>query len=421
MENPYLFKPQDLPPKVCYEKLFENLLTFSEKSPSRGRPPFTKDSLLRALIYRNLRGLPSLSELAFELRNNPVIAETLGFPAWENPPSIERFSHFLRSTPNEDLQVIRLFLVHQLIEEKVITGESVSIDSCSIEANVRENNLKTSVKTRFDKNHRPPGDPEARLGVEIHYPRPFQKKIAFFWGYRNHILTDALSELPLHECTLPADEDEKKQAVPLLEELTTFFNNLSIKYVIGDANYDTEDILSHILDEMKAKPIIPRNPRRTSSEDFIIKKDTVLCPADLEMHRKGKMTVKGKTYLQYCCPLHHGKKYKGLYLICPAAHPKYFCQKGCNYLIRLTPKVRERIDYGSIRFKKKYNLRTSVERVFSRLLAVTMQRPTVIGLQATKNHCTIAHITVLLVAMTAHRLGCDDKIRFVKAFLPNFA
>lgn len=420
MENPFLFKPQDLPPRIRYEKLFSNLLTFPQDPPTRGRPPFTKESLLKALIYKILRGFPSLSELAFELKNNPVMAETLGFSAWENPPSVERFSHFLRSTSNQDLQAVRLFLVHQLIEEKVVTGESVSIDSCPIEANVRENNLKTSVKTRFDKNHRPPGDPEARLGVKIHYPRPFQKKIAFFWGYRNHILTDALSELPVHECTLPADEDEKKHAVPLLEELTTFFN-LSIKYVIGDANYDTEDILSHILDEMKAKPIIPKNPRRTPSEDFKIKKDTVLCPADLEMYRKGKMTVKGKTYLQYCCSLYYGKKYKGLYLICPAAHPKYFSQKGCNYLMRLTPNVRDRIDYGSRRFKKKYNLRTSVERVFSRLLAITMQRPTVIGLQATRNHCTIAHITVLLVALMAHKLGYDDKIRFVKSFLPNFA
>jgi hypothetical protein len=419
MENPFLFKAQELPPKIRYEKLFANLLTFPEDSPKRGRPPFSNDSLLRALIYRNLRGLPSLSELAFELKNNPLMAETLGFPAWERPPSVERFSHFLRYIPNEDLQVVRLFLVHQLIEEKVVSGENISMDSCPIEANVRENNLKTSVKTRFDKNHKPPGDPEARLGVKIHYPRPFQRKIAFFWGYRNHILTDATSELPVHERTLPADEDEKRQAVPLLKELTTLFS-LSIKYVIGDANYDTEDILSHILDEMKATPIIPRNPRSTQHEDFKIKKNIILCSADLEMHRRGRMTVKGKTYLQYSCPLHYGKNYKGLFLICPAAHPKYFSQKGCNYLMRLTPNVRNRIDYGSRRFKKIYNQRTSVERVFSRLLAITMQRPTVFGLQATKNHCTIAYITVLLVALAAHRLGYDDKIRFVKSFLPNF-
>ena len=60
-----------------------------------------------------------------------------------------------------------------------------------------------------------------------------------------------------------------------------------------------------------------------------------------------------------------------------------------------------------------------MERIFSRLLAISMQRPTVIGLTATQNHCTIAHITVLLVALTAHRLGYEDKIRYVKSFLPH--
>lgn len=149
------------------------------------------------------------------------------------------------------------------------------------------------------------------MGIKIHYSQPFKKKIVFYWGCRNHILNDATSELPIHECTLPADEDEKKLATPLLKELMIFFT-LPVKYVIGHANYDTEEILFHILDEMKAIPIIPRNLRGTESEEFRIKKDTVLCAANLKMHRKGKMTVKGKTYLQYCCPLYYGKKYQGL-------------------------------------------------------------------------------------------------------------
>jgi len=32
----------------------------------------------------------------------------------------------------------------------------------------------------------------------------------------------------------------------------------------------------------------------------------------------------------------------------------------------------------------------------------------------------IAHTAVLLVALTANRIGCDDKIRFVKSFVPKF-
>jgi len=65
MKNLSLFKPEDLPPKVRYEKLFRNLVSLSKVQSRKGRPPFSKDSLLRALIYKNLRGLPSLTELAF--------------------------------------------------------------------------------------------------------------------------------------------------------------------------------------------------------------------------------------------------------------------------------------------------------------------------------------------------------------------
>jgi hypothetical protein len=400
MKNVPLFKAEGLPPRARYEKLFENLPPLPDLSKATGRPPFSRDAILRALIYKNLRGLPSLTDLVFELENNPVMAEVLGFRPGRPAPSKERFSQFLRTLSHADLQAVRLTLVRRLIQEGVITGKHLALDSCSIKANVKENNLKASAQNRFDKTRQLPGDPDARLGVLIHYPQAFQTKIAWFWGYRNHILNDVVSELPLHEKTLPANHDEKKQAVPLLREAQESLF-LSAECVIGDANYDTEEILSYIFIEMKAEPIIPRNRRYTPPTSFTIKKGIVICPGLLEMHRRGKMTVKGRTYIQYACPL------------------QFINQKGCNYLIRLSPSVRDQIAYGTRRFKLIYNQRTSVERIFSRLLAISMQRPTVIGLATTKNHCTIAHMTLLLVALTAHRLGYEDKIRYVKSFLPN--
>ena len=154
--------------------------------------------------------------------------------------------------------------------------------------------------------------------------------------------------------------------------------------VVADANYNTEEVLAYIFYEMKAKPVIPKNPRDYQKDDFQVKKNTIICPGNLEMHRRGKMTTRGRTYLQYSCRLYYGRLYQGRFLIYPVFHPKYFTQKGCNYLLRLSPTVRWQIDYNSQKFKKIYNQRTSAERVFSRLLTVTMQTPTVIGLQATE-------------------------------------
>lgn len=88
-----------------------------------------------------------------------------------------------------------------------------------------------------------------------------------------------------------------------------------------------------------------------------------------------------------------------------------------NYLMRLSPSIRDTIDFGSPRFKTIYNQRTSVERGFSRLLSIALQNPTVVGLAATRNHCTISHITMLFVALAAHCEGFPDKIRYVKILL----
>ncbi len=219
--------------------------------------------------------------------------------------------------------------------------------------------------------------------------------------------------------TVQAHKDEKKVGLSMVKNLHRDFS-LPVKVVAADANFDVEEILRYIIEEMKAEAMIPRNPRNAQNTPYTVKRDEVYCQAGLSMNRKGKMTVKGITYLQYRCPLHWSKEFVGQYLLCPAGHPKFLQQKGCNVLIRMTPSIREKVNYGTQRFKEVYATRTSVERVFSRLLSLSMQKPTVRGFRAIRNHCTIAHITVLLVALTAHRMGCEDKIRFVKSFVPSF-
>ncbi|MGB9629821.1 MAG: transposase [Thermodesulfobacteriota bacterium] len=416
-----LFQLETLPPTVKYDLVFEALPSLPLQPKERGRPPFSRDALLKAFIYKALRRLKTLSDLTFEFYNNPIITQSVGFDPYKAPPSIERFSEFLRETPHPLLENIRIRLVQQALEEKVISGKHLVMDSCPIIAKVRENNLKTSLsKNRFDKTHIPKGDPDARLGILIHFPQPSKKQIRYFWGYRNHIVADAEEELPLWEITHPANVSEVHPAIPMLQKTKETFS-LPIETVNGDANYDSEKILSFIINDLKAQPIIPRNPRTQQSASYTLKGDTLYCQADLPLYRKGKMTVKRTaiTYLQYCCPIHFGKE-RQKYLFCPAFHPNFINQKGCNVLIRLSPSIREQIDYGSITFKQVQKKRSSVERVFSRLLSIAMQEPPVTGITAIRNYCTIAHITVLLVALAANRSGHHDKIRFVRSFVPNF-
>ncbi len=414
-----LLQTETLPPRVKYDFLFEPLPSLSLHPKERGRPPFSRDALLKAFIYKALRRLKTLSDLTFEFYNNPMMSHAVGFDPYKTTPSIERFSEFLRETPHPLLETIRIRLVEQVFTEKIISGKHLVMDSCPIIVKVRENNFKTSVtKNRFNKTQPPKGDPDARLGILVHFPQPTKTEIRYFWGYRNHVVADAEQELPVWEVTHPADVSEVHPAIPMLQKSKETFS-LPIEIVSGDSYYDSGKILSFIIEDLKAQAVIPRNPR-TQSTPYTFKGDDVYCQADLRFHRKGKMTSKrsGITYLQYNCPIHFGKE-RQKYLLCPVSHPKFMNQKGCNVLIRLTPSIRERIDYGSERFKELRKKRCSVERVFSRLLSIAVQDPPVIGIDAIRNYCTIGHITVLLVAMAAKRSGHQDKIRFVRSFVPN--
>ncbi|NQT67696.1 MAG: hypothetical protein HQ569_09020 [Actinobacteria bacterium] len=55
--------------------------------------------------------------------------------------------------------------------------------------------------------------------------------------------------------------------------------------------------------------------------------------------------------------------------------------------------MRNSIDYGSKVFKRDFSKKSSIEKVFSRLLSILMQKPSIIGLITITNLCNISHIT----------------------------
>ena len=412
----------DINPLKKYEILFDNLncSPLEIDSSKEGRPPVLKSALLKSLIYKNLKPLPTLFDLSVDLIDNPSLSTICGLnPSTNHYALKERLSSFLKDTPNYFLQSIKNSLVSKLINLNQLTGETLSIDSCNILANVKENNLKTSVKNRFDKFKIPKGDPDAKLGVMIHFPKPFKKEIKYFWGYRNIVVSDADSELPVTELTKPANVSEQSLFIPAFS-LTQDTFHFPIKKVVGDAIFDAEYILKFVIDDLKAIPRIARNPRwNTYSDVKPSSSGGLICIAGFNMIYWGKFKDKGKIRKKFVCPITHSKKFAKQFPLCPWNHPKFTNGKGCFAYLRGDYDVRKDIDYGSESFKKTYNKRTSSERVFSRLLTLYMQKPSVIGLNAITNHCTIAHISVLLLALTAVKTNHKDKIRFIKKFLPN--
>ena len=204
-----------------YDAIFQylDLSIIKEQTPKAGRRPFSRRTICRALIYKNLKAIKTLSKLAFELSTNLGIAYVLDFD--KQPPSRHRFVEFLHKVPNQLLQKIRRQQIKTLIGLGVISGKYLSIDSTSIVAWVKQNNPKMFVEGKFDKTKFPQGDPDARLGFMMlqKYTKHTKeqqlelfksshtkdnKRIICFWGYRNHVIFDSLSELPVFELTKPA-------------------------------------------------------------------------------------------------------------------------------------------------------------------------------------------------------------------------
>jgi len=413
----------DIHPLENFKILFDNLKAdHLDSAYVTGRKPFSHQSLLKAIIFRNLNGLSALTDLSITLKNNPSAAIRCGFNILKPLPSVERFSEFLRNTNNAALQKIRIQLVHELISMELVRGNFLSIDSCSLPAKVKENNLKTNAKDRFNKERICKGDPDARLGIMVTFAKS-KKEISYFWGYRNHVVIDAKEELPVWEITKPANVQDSVMFIPVFDLMQKEFL-FDIHAVMADGIYDSASILNYVINTLKAKPRIARNPRNTKDqpEKKFSKAGNPFCDAHLEMLARGTFydKVQNRWRSKWVCPIHHSKKIAQKFIVCPVFHPKFFSQKGCYSYIRVDDDIRKQIDYGSDSFKKDFNMRTGSERVFSRLLSICMQNAPVIGLKATANYVTIAHITVLLVALTAAKSNLKDKVRFIKSFLPNF-
>ncbi|MBA7513196.1 hypothetical protein ES705_05206 [subsurface metagenome] len=350
-----LFKAEtvfNLKPLEKYEILFSFLGTSPLEIlyPSTGRPPIPYEALLKALVYKNIKNVFYLSDLVRELQDNPDLALVFGFHPL-HLPCVENFSAFLGDTENSIFQEVRDSLISKLIDLKEIKGTHLTFDSSNIPVKVKENNLKTSIKDRFSKTKRPKGDPESRLSIMVHFPKPFQKEFKYFWGYRNFVLSDALSELPITEETRAANVVDSKVIIPQLELAKGRFN-LNICAVIADAGLDSEKVLSFIICDLKAKPYIARNLRR-KKDLKVSSTGNRICLAGFEMLYWGKYKEGGRTRLKFVCPIIHSKKFRKEHPFCPWMHPQFVKGTGCfAYTQVLSEDIRKQIVYDTPKFKK---------------------------------------------------------------------
>ncbi len=401
------------PKAKFYSELFLHLdlSSFPDFTSKTGRRGYSKRALLCAFIVMKCECFSCITDLLDYLQNNLLIAHYCGFNIMESLPSYWTLDRFINSLDNDFLQNFMHSQVQKLYDLGVIDTSFIALDSTPIMANTSQNNPKSFKKDKFNPDNQPKSDKDCALGVHTASNQHNEKKCEFYWGYKNHVLVDCITGLPIFELTTTADVADSTVALFVLNQTNSFLPVNECTF-IADKAYDVKAIYNTVKDVYDGDCVIPLNKRNTKNPKKLSSGHPI-CEAGLAMNKDGKCRSEGRVRQKYCCPFRNSKSG-----CCPCNHKNWNNGKkhrGCTKYITIPDDYRLSIDRECISFKKIYALRTEVERYNARFKQTGQERLWIHGENAAKNLNTIAHIALLTVAYAAFITKSNYSVRCLKS------
>lgn len=379
-----------------YNKLFTHL-DFTLPRAETGRRGFPKEAMVCAFIVMKCEGFSQITDLADYLDNNRLIAHYCGFNIMKPLPSYWTYDRFLKKLDNGALKGIMAQQVRKLYELGIVDASFIGLDSTPVAANTKQNNPKSFASDMFKTENHPKADPDCALGVHSASNQHNERRYEFYWGYKNHVLVDCISGLPLYELTTPANVADSTVVEAILSAANSTLPIRECTF-LGDKGYDVKAVYELVKDVYEGDAVIPLNQRNAKNPKKLVVGNPV-CDAGLAMHKDGKTTDNGRTRQKFCCPFRKSKNGG-----CPCNHKNWNNGKknrGCTKYQTLSPDYRLSIDRECLQFKRAYALRTECERYNSRFKASGQDRLWIRNASSAANLNTIAHISALAVALAA--------------------
>lgn len=400
------------PKAKFYDELFINLdlSCIPAQNSKFGRASYSNHSMICAFIVMKCEGFSQISDLHDYLSNNLIIAHYCGFDISRELPSYAKFTRFIREFDNDILQTVMQSQVLKAADLSLIDSSFIALDATPVKANVSNNNPKSFKKNKFSKASHPKSDKDCRLGVQTASNQHNEKNYEFYWGYKNHILVDCISGLPVCELTTGANVSDSSVTLEILKRANSFLP-LSECSFLADKAYYVKAIYNTVHDTYNGDCFIALNKRNTKSPKKL-PSGNIICEAGLAMHKDGKFSDSGRTRQKYYCPLKRSKNGN-----CPCNHKCWNNGKknrGCTKYVTISDDYRLSIDRSSIAFKSVYALRTEAERYNSRFKQAGCERVFVRNGNSVKNLNTIAHISLLSITIAAVITKKDVSYRSIK-------
>jgi len=384
----------------------EKLLAVLERERWTGRKGHSIRGMWAAIIAGVVHQSPSVAGVVRLLKKNKAIREVCGF-ARDEIPDEDALGRFLHKLVRHEKELEGCFesMVERLRQLLPGFGKKLVGDSTDIVA--------------WSNGHRyQPSDRDAKWGAKRASHRggkaegdrkDGKKENLYYWfGYKLHLLIDALTELPVSFVVTPANVADTVELPTLMEKAKLKRPEAKPEALIFDKGYDSKNNNDVVYKEYKAAPIIPIREREGAQLEGICNaKGTPTCGCGLEMVYWGR----DGNYLKYRCPDVLGRaKCKDLSPCTPSAYGYVLKLPIADDVRRHPPVPRE-----TRKWERLYKLRTSIERVNGRLKDfLGLRRITVRGIAKV----TVRSLLSLLVMVaTAIGMAQRDRLKEVRTLV----
>ncbi|MBS3943422.1 MAG: transposase, partial [Dethiobacter sp.] len=244
-----------------------------------------------------------------------------------------------------------------------------------------------------------------------------------WFGYKLHLVVDAVYELPVNFSVTKASASDLKEGHKLVDRMAKQQPKIigRCEFFIGDKGYDDTKLIVKLWDKYQVKPVIDiRNMWRGDQTRLLTGKDNIVydyrgtvycyCP---ETNKRLEMAFGGfekdRETLKYRCPaLHYGRECKGRKQCCVTGGVRIPLEEDRRIF---TPLAR-----SSYKWANCYKKRTAIERVNSRLdEAYGFEKHFIRGKQKMELRCTLALTVMLAMAVGRIREKQGKNIRSLVA------